>query len=65
MKNSNKKIPDAMEIYENLNQTALRQLKKEGMANTAYFKIKLDMWSDESLLELASLIVERVDKGGA
>ena len=35
------------------------------MANTGYFKIKLDMWSDESLLELASLIIEHVEKGGA
>lgn len=65
MKNSNKKIPDRKEVYEKLNQTALRELREEGKTNTGYFKMKLDDWSDESLLELASLIIERLDKGGA
>ena len=58
-----KKIPDAMEVYETLNEIGLNELRKKGMANTGYFKIKLDMWSDESLLELASLIIEHVEKG--
>lgn len=60
-----KKIPDAKEVYGRLNEIALNELRKKGVTNTGYFKMKLDMWSDESLLELASLIIERVEKGGA
>ena len=42
--------------YQILNEIALNELRKEGKTNTGIFKINLDEWSDESILELSSLL---------
>ena len=42
--------------FEMLNEIALNELRKEGKTDTGFFKINLEQWSDESILELSSLL---------
>jgi len=43
-------------VYQPLNKIALEELSKEGRTNTGNFKMNLDEWTDESILELSNLL---------
>tara|TARA_R100000315_G_C5085875_1_gene49568 strand:+ start:152 stop:328 length:177 start_codon:yes stop_codon:yes gene_type:complete len=49
-------MTEGQKAIEMLNEIALNELKREGKTNTGYFKMNLDEWSDESILELSSLL---------
>ena len=55
-------MTEKQRLYETLNDLGISELKKSGGTNTGNFKMVLEQWSDESLLQLSILLTEEVEK---
>ena len=55
-------MTEKQRLYETLNDLAISELKKSGGTNTGNFKMVLEQWSDESLLQLSIFLTEEVEK---